>query len=782
MEQRQVLINDNDDSDIDLKEIFKTIYRYRYTIVLLTLLFSILSFIFAYTKPNIYSSSLTVELTEPKKNASSEDFILQALEGSSTNVDNQIEVFKSWYIAKKTFEYLDLGTNFSTTKNFRKIDLYKTTPFVVQKTFLDDLVYKKNFVITPIDDESFNLQIKPASKASLKTWLKELGVISLRPEDKINYNKNHKYGENIKSQWFEFSMNKVHSPTESSYEFSFMDAGSFFEYFLENLSISQTSKKATVLKLNFEDTSNIKAKDILNTIYKTYIEDEVDQKTKESTLSLDFIDKQLDALSIRLSKSATNLETYKEENKVVGLGEQAIQTTEQLSEYEAKLEEIQTEINILSNLQTYINSNQDLTGLSVGAVTFADPALGTLVTKLQELATEKISLAVDFTEIHPDVIRINENISSLKRSIKGTLRNNLRQLGQRKASFLAVIEKFNKSIATLPKQEKELSRLSRHYNIDEKIYSFLLEKKAETAILKSSTISNSRLLVPAKQKELPVKPKRTLIVLVGFILGLICGIAYAFLREFMNNTVKTAEEAEKLSSIPLYGIIPEKKGKKAVSIFKESFRNLRTNLQFLPNTKNRSVIAITSSVSGEGKTTISAEMANIISKNGKKVIVLDVDLRKASVHREFDAKNEYGISNYLTGDKNLEDIVQPTGVEDVDLITTGPLPPNPSEMINSEKMQELIEILKQSYDYVILDTPPVGLVTDALILMNYVDMTFVIVRAGFTRKEFIKNLDRLAREHSHNHIGMILNGVEVGDKYGYGYGVSYGYGYGKKYY
>jgi capsular exopolysaccharide synthesis family protein len=267
------------------------------------------------------------------------------------------------------------------------------------------------------------------------------------------------------------------------------------------------------------------------------------------------------------------------------------------------------------------------------------------------------------------------------------------------------------------------------------------------------------------------------------ILGIIFGLAYAFIREFLNDTIKNTEEIERLSSIPIYGVIPLNKNKKTNNIFLEAFRSVRTNLQFLPQHEESRVITITSSVSGEGKTNTTAKLAEVIAKSNKKVIVLDLDLRKASVHKEFDIPNNIGISNYLTNQNTLEEVIKKTSVENVDIISTGVLPPNPSELILMDEMKDTIELLKKTYDYIIIDTPPVGLVTDALILMNYADITFFIVRANYTRKEFIKNLDRLAKEHAHNHIGMILNGVEIGEKYGYGYGVSYGYGYGNdKYY
>lgn len=784
MINQQITNQFHHNDEIDLKEVIKTILRYKYSIIFITLIFMIGSAVFAYVQPNIYSSATTVELMESKnKSTDPADFMLQAFDGGGANVENELEVFQSRFLAQKAFSFLDLKTRYFTTKNFRKTELYKDSPFVVNSQFIDDLAYGKKFMLTPIDEETFNLKIEPVSVYSIRGFLKTMGVIPFEPEDHVIYDKNHKFGETIKSEYFTIHLEKVHALTNTNYGFSFVDNMSLYQDFRKNISVSQISKSATILNISYQDTSSLRAKEILNALVKAYMEEEVDQKTKEANLTLEFIDRQLDSINERLKKSETKLESFKEDNKVVGLNEQAIATTTQLSEYEAKLEEVQTEISILANLEQFIKSNQDLTGLTIGSVNFADPALGSLVTSLQTEVSKRSSLLVDYTELHPDVEKSSQNIANLKRSIKAALSNNLRQLSQRRSSLQAIIGKFNKSIATLPKQERELSRLTRFYSIDEKIYSFLLEKKAETAIMKSSTISNSRLLDEAIENSTPIKPKRTLIVLVGIILGMILGLAYTFLREFMNNTVKNSEEIEKLSSIPLYGIIPNNKSKKAAKLIDESYRAIRTNLQFLPRHDKSQIISITSSVSGEGKTTISANLAKIISQADKKVVVLDFDLRKSSLHKEFKINNTIGVSNYLTDQNTLEEVTNHIENTNVDVITTGTLPPNPSELILTKKMKEFVEILKSKYDYVIFDTPPVGLVTDALILMNYSDIVFVVARASYTRKEFVKNLDRLSKEHSQHTFGMILNGVEIGEKYGYGYGSSYGYGYGNdKYY
>ncbi len=775
--------NQIQNDEIDLKDLFKTVMKYKYIIAFFAIIFAIASAVFAYTKPSIYSSFATIELQEDSNKWSPDDALKQAFSGGSVNVENQIEILKSKSLADRALKDLNLKTRYFTVKNYRTKEYYNNSPFIVIDKVLDDTVYGTTFNLTPVDEESFRLEIKPISKFSKRGILALLGVQPLEDYELITYDKVHKYGEDIVSQWFTLNITKLSLLENEEYSFTFVHPSIASDVYLFDLSVSQVSELSSILRVSIEDNVSLRASDLLNSLFKAYLEQEVERKSEVANLSLDFIDNQLEEINKKLKTSETDLESYKESNDVISLSDKAKTVSTQLVDYESKIQELNIEENILNNLFQYISNNQNLAGLSVGSITFADPALAILIKSLHEQASQKEALLLDYTELHPEVKKFSQTIATLRRQIVASLKNNLKQLEQRKASLNGLIHKYQKSIETLPKQERELTRLTRHFSVNEKVYSYLLEKRAETAILKSSTISNARILDIALNFSKPIKPKRVLIVLVGLILGIIVGLAYAFLREFFNNTIKNTEEIEKYSSIPIYGVIPFNKNKKTTSIFAEAFRSIRTNLQFLPQNESSRIISVTSSVSGEGKTTIVAKLGEIISQTNKKVIVLDLDLRKASVHKEFDLPNNIGMSNYLTGQNSLNEVIKKTSNEFVDVITTGPLPPNPSELILNENMKNILDELKKSYDYILIDTPPVGLVTDALILMNYSDITFTIVRANYTRKEFIKNLDRLAKEHSHNHVGMILNGVEIGDKYGYGYGVSYGYGYGNgKYY
>jgi tyrosine-protein kinase Etk/Wzc len=775
--------NQIQNDEIDLADLFKTIMKYKYIIALFAIIFTLVAGVFAYTKPSVYSSFSTIELQEDKNSFSTQDALKDAFSGGTVNLENQIQILKSKSLQDDAVKYLNLGTRYFSTKNYREFEYYKNSPFIVIDKVLEDVIYGTNFVLTPIDEESFRLEIKPISKYSKRGILATLGVQPLEDYEKITYDQVHKYNQEISTPWFTIQITKISPLENEEYSFSFVHPSISSDIYFSQLSITQVTEKASVLAASIEDGVSLRAADLLNSLFKAYLVQEIDRKSEVANLSLTFIDNQLDEINAKLKVSESDLESYKESNDVITLSSKAESISKQLVEYETKMQELSIEENIMNNLYQYISSNQNLSGLTVGSITFADPVLASLIKNLHELSAQKDTLLMDYTELHPEVQKLEKTVASLRRQIIASLKNNLGQISQRKASLNGLIDKYKSSLETLPKQERDLTRLTRHFSVNEKVYSFLLEKRAETAILKSSTISNGRVLDQALNFKKPIKPKRILIVLVGLILGIIVGLAYAFLREFLNHTIKNTEEIEKYSSMPIYGVIPLNKNKKTSNVFLEAFRSIRTNLQFLPQNEKSRVISITSSVSGEGKTTIASKLAQIIAQSDKRVIVLDMDLRKASIHKEFDLANNIGMSNYLTHQNSLEEVIKKTNSKNVDVITTGVLPPNPSELILTNAMKKLLEELKESYDYIIMDTPPVGLVTDALILMNYSDITFTVVRANYTRKEFIRNLDRLSKEHSHNHVGMILNGVEIGDKYGYGYGVSYGYGYGNgKYY
>ena len=772
--------------EIDLKEVFRTISRYKKSIIFITFIFLIASSIFAYYKPNVYSSFSSVQVTDNSSGggASSTDFMMQAIGGKSSSIDNEIAILESRFITQKALENLNLTTKYySYNKLQKKLELYKNSPFIITQKTIDNSIYFKNFELIPIDDTSYRLIIEPLSPYSLKSILDKLGLKALKEEDKITYNEVHRYNEEIDAAWFSFTVNKIGKLESSKYSFQLLNKDSLYDTYSSGLSVSLDSEYGSTINLDYQDNVSLRAKEILDSITEAYLADGIKEKSKVAELTLGFIDSQLETINTQLSSSEKDVQKFKRKTKVLDISTTVALATEKVATYEAEQTKLRTEMHILENLQHFIAKNSDLSGLTLGTINFADKSLAKLVMNLQEMTDQKNLLLVDYTKIHPEVIKLARSISSTKRSINRALASSLRQLTQRDNDLTRMINKYKKSLNSLPSQEVELASLSRPLKVNEMVYEYLLQKKAETAILKSSTIADAKILDSARENSVPIKPKRKLIVIVGLILGLIVGIALAFLREFLVYTVQNVEEIEKLTSLPIYGVIPLNKDKITKNIYAEAFRNIRTNLQFLPGNDNNQIISITSSVSGEGKTTITAALSEVLARGDKKVIMLDLDMRKASLHKEFDITNNIGISNYLTMQNTLEEVTKETSIYGLSIITTGPLPPNPSELILSNMFTKLLDKLRETYDYIIIDTPPAGLVTDATIIMNYSDISFSIVRAKYTRKEFVKNIDRMAKDYSHNRMGIILNGTLIGSEYGYGYGASYAYGYGNaKYY
>jgi len=773
MTKKQVQAQNND--EIDIRELFKTVFRYKKSIIAITILFLIGSSVFAYFKPNIYSANGTLEILDEPSNADSTDLMTKAFGGNAANIENEIAVIQSRFIVQKALKTLDLHTNYYEINVLnRKKELYKDSPFIVTSKNSDDLIYKTKFEIIPIDKTKFKFVVEPPSPYGFKSILYKLNILfrlklkQLSEEDKISYDGIFKYGEEIKTSWFNFRIDKINNSldaTDKKYLFDFVHKDDLYDHYIDRLSLSVFSEYASVLNLTFQDNVSLRATEIVNAIADSYINQGILQKSQVAKLTIGFIESQLANISKKLQNTESNLEDFKMKNEVTSLSTEAQLLPVKLAEDELAISKLQTEINILVGLRDFVKENKNLSGLTVGSVNFADKSLFAMVNNLQKMTNKKSSLLIDYTALHPDVKKLTKNINFLKKSLKKAIQNNLSQLVQRRTDLRERIKKQNLKIESLPNREKELARLSRPLEVNEKIYEYLLQKKAETAILKSSTISKARILDPARENTIPIKPKRKLIAVVGLILGLILGIAQAFLREFLIATIQNADELEKLSDIPLYGVIPFNTDGLSKNLFMEAFRNLRTNIQFLPGNEERKVISMVSYMSGEGKTTMTAALSEILARSNKRVIMLDVDLRKASLHKKFELHNNVGITSYLSLQNSLKEVTQDTNIFGLDIISAGPGGTNPSELILSPMFTELLDRLRDKYDYIIMDTPPVGLVSDAVIIMNYSDISFSIVRANYTRKEFVKNINKIAQEYSHNKMGCILNASQIDTNY-----------------
>jgi capsular exopolysaccharide synthesis family protein len=379
---------------------------------------------------------------------------------------------------------------------------------------------------------------------------------------------------------------------------------------------------------------------------------------------------------------------------------------------------------------------------------------------------------VNYTKAHPLVRQIAAELDILKTSLRESTLSSFKALKKRKVALENLIQEHESTLQHLPKQEQKLEQLTRNFMVNEKIYSFLLQKRAEIAIAESSIVSDTRIIETADTPREAIKPKRKLIILVGTILGLILGIAFAFLRNFLDNTIKTVEDIERLTDMPIYAALPYLKPIVTDKHHREAIRVLWSNLELSQKKRDTNIITFTSTISGEGKTFTIAQLADVIAQSNKSVIILDLDMRKATLHQLYELSNTVGMSTLLAKRNTLKEVISKTKQENLHLITSGPTPPNPTSLIISDLLVSIIEARTKHYDYILIDSPPVGLVADAMKLMRISDVTLLMLRANYSKKEFIQNLHRLTGDTQITP-GIVFNGMKEEEGYGYGYGYGY---------
>lgn len=759
------------EGEINFSEIFLTIREYKYSIMFIGLLFMLFAAAVAYFTPNTYQAVSSIEILTGKVSKNM-DFMSDARGIDINNVENEMAILSSYSVRRMALENLNLGIRYFSSKNLKTQELYKKSPFIVTTEFVIDRLKGERIKLIPVDKNSFHLIVK-ASLLDRTVYMIKSFFGSV-PEDEVPifYHGVHKFDVPVYTPWFIINVQKIHTLFNENYSFSIEESDNAVDV-EKSLAISASTKNGSVVQLSYDDTVPQRAQEILAAIINAYIDQNLQIKKRSAEKSLDFIDKQLTAIHTTLSKSATNLQQYKSSNTIIDISNKALMTAEKLSDLESKVYELDIQINVIENILDFVQTHQSIEGINVDSVQSAGPSIISLIQKIQESNALEKSLLVDYTEFHPDVIKTKEQSKALKNTLIKALKHSLSNRKQQKQSLAEIISKEKSSFESLPKQEQELAQLSRSFMANEKIYSFLLEKRAETAILQSSTLSGTRVVDLSVLKKEPIKPKRTIMLIAGLLIGLIVGVTAAFMRAKRHDFIRTVADITDNTTIPVFGMIPQFSLKKKNQSFYEALRVVRTNIDFIQSHNASKLITITSSISGEGKTTLICELAKIIALTEKKVLLVDLDMRKPRVHEKFALRNSTGMSTLLSGQSSLDDVMKTSKeTPNLHIIPAGPVPPNPSELLLGESFKMVLKALSSKYDYILFDSPPIGHVTDASVLMHVSDISLIVLKLDYSKKDFIKNINRLKSEHKFNNIGLVVNGLEE-NNFTYGYGSSY---------
>jgi tyrosine-protein kinase Etk/Wzc len=761
--------------EIDLSYVLKELkkhWRY-FPIALVTLL--VLAFLyFKFFLPTYEAtSSVLVEDSSSKDPAKSIESMLSGdLLGSATSVATEIGILQSKTVLQGCIDELGIQVSYFNTSSFPHLPLYRKEPFEVKFDLLHNSFYNIPFEVKIIDPKHYELSVE-ADDNFVSDY---------------SFSEKHEFGEKISTRYFEMTLSRNEKIPDSALvsDYEFVINSSVFQ--ISNmqaiLKTEAIDKDANIISLTYMDNVPQRAVDILNAIMKVYIDLDVKDKAEVASLTLKFVDQQLDTTNKELSEVERAMQDFKEKHKTVDLSEEAKAVLEKISTVETDRVKNDIETKSLDNLLGYISANKDLTAMAPSSLGIPDPLLITLIQQYQEQQARRKSLSYGMKNDAPTLRIIDQQIADTKASLIENIKSIQKNMNVANQSLNQQISGFGGYIQKVPGTERELLGIQRKVEVNQNIYIYLLQKKAETSIAKATVVSDNKVLDQASLDNYgyPVAPNKKAIIAVVLLLALIIPSGIIFLKNVSKNTISNREEIAKLTSIPVLGVvghlsksdnlIVQHKPKSAIA---EAFRSVRTNLQFFGTHERKKIILVTSSVGSEGKSFFSINLASVLSMQNNRVVIVGLDLRKPKIYQDFNLSNQIGVSSYLIGKKSIDEILQKTKVENLDVITAGPIPPNPAELISKKEMQVLLDELAMRYDYVIVDTPPLGIVSDAFILMNHSHINIYIIRENYSKHEFIRSLNDLYEEEKLKNICIVLNDSDFRRAYGYGYGHHYGY-------
>ena len=739
----------------------------------------------------IYNITATVLIKDEKKgggaNMSSEleKMGLDGFVSSSSNVDNEIEVLRSKSLAREVVNNLGLFVTYMDEDEFPSKELYHTSPVLVSLTHqeADKLPGRMeiNMILQPTG--ALGVQITVGEKEYRKQFDK-LPAVFPTDEGTVAFFANNDTLSAVRPE----------NITKERHITAFINRPfSVSKGYVNSLSIAPTSKTTSVVVISLENTNTRRGRDYINKLLEMYNINANNDKNEVAQKTAEFIDERIGIISKELGSTEQDLENFKRSAGITDLSSEAQIALTGNAEYEKKRVENQTQINLVMDLQRYMKGNEyEVLPSNIG---LQDAASAGAIDRYNQMLVERKRLLRTSTENNPTIINLDTSIRAMRTNVQATLDATLKGLQITKEDLAREASRYSRRINDAPTQERQFVSIARQQEIKSGLYLMLLQKREENAITLAATANNAKIIDEALADDNPISPKKTIVYLAALVLGVGLPVGVIYLIGLTKFKIEGRADVEKLTSLPVVGDIPladEKTGSIAVfenqnNLMSETFRNVRTNLQFmLENGKN--VILVTSTISGEGKSFISANLAISLSLLGKKVVIVGLDIRKPGLNKVFNIpKKEHGITQYLTNTTaNLMDFVQPSDInKNLFILPGGTVPPNPTELLARGGLEKAIETLKANFDYVILDTAPVGMVTDTLLIGRVADLSVYVCRADYTHMAEFTLINELAENNKLPNLCIAVNGLDLNSrKYGYYYGYGkYGkyYGYGKRY-
>ena len=789
--------NSNEEQNIDIKSLIYICLSHWYLFLAGAIIALAIGFVINRYTTNIYQVTGTVLVKEDKTSFDPTSIMTGISYGSMQNLENEMAILRSYSLTERVVKKMDLEVSYFEKGRIATTEMYKTAPFTVE---FDRSMPQSVGLI-------YEVSILKNGKISLKAqsdYHKTYDFIlcqTLKSQPAVIATK----GEYAQGDWIDNGYNRMRIVLNERYDektdltrkmmFVINDYPTLVKH-MSSFSVNATSKQSSIASIVMSGTNRQKIVDFTNLLLSEYVSRGLEKKNQVSENTINFIDKELSGIQDSLSTAELDLQDFRTSNDLMNLDAQAQQVLLNLKALEKEKAELDVNLKLYQRLQNYIQMQiDDPENLAApSTMGISDPLLNKLVVDLVTLSQTKAAQVVTLTEQHPTIIKMDEQIMIYKKTLLESANNLVSNARMSIAEIDKRIAKAEMESRNMPHKQRLLLGYQRKFELNQNTYNYLMQRRAEAQILRASNTPDNEIIDEARiDRTVKVAPRSSMNYLIALILGLLIPALYLFLKDFFNVSILDRKDVEKLTKFPIIGQIVETSSKDPLVVINspkspiaESFRSVRTNIEYITQGKPKSVILVTGDSQSVGKTFNSINIASIYALYGKKTVLLGFDMRKPKLYQEFGLNNNIGLSTYLSNKDTLDEIVQTSGkIPNLDIITSGPIPPNPAELIASNKCNELFDKLKEIYDYIIIDTPPLGLVTDAFLLMLHSDVNLYIVRQGVTNKNIFGSIIKDIESRDIK-VNIILNGIKQEGGYGYrygsyksGYSYAYSYGYGR---
>lgn len=791
MENQNTPFDFNEFSSLDIKALLLKIVSYwKWFIISLILAYFVIKYINDYQKRLYSIDSLITVKDEQNPIFSSSTNIAFNWGGTSDQVETVKTILKSRTHNEKVVQEKQFYIEYLREGKYRLEDVYGKTPFRISVDTshfqLINTLFKIEFIAASKVRISINFG-ENTKKELLNYHTSKKQIYSIN--ERI-YNQEFPIGK-IQTDFFSFEIKRLGTlQLNKEYLVRFNDFNATVGRY-RNIEVKTAKKGTSLIQLKLSGTNKNLLVDYINSTVKVLEKDQIKAKIRYAVKTKDYIDTLFNAISGNLKTIEKDLGDYKKQQNIYNLSEEGAVLFNDATSLDAQIQHLNDRLDYFQNLNSYIRKHEKFDSNSIPVPVVIEiedskisKSISTLIAKYKLRENLLQTVNSDF----PTIKAINSDIE-LERN---ALLENISMLRVETANRLSRIKSrlnINKNkLKKLPQKEQKLLSYQRKYAITEQNYNYLKQKSYEAGTAIASNVSDIKIIDTAKDiGQTYHSPNKKMNMLVGLLIALLMPLLFVLLKEFLNNKIQTVEEIEKGFKIPILGVIGNKTQETSLvvldypkSVIAEAYRSLRSNLQFMLKRETKShVILLTSSISGEGKTLTAINLASIFALSGKKTILVGVDLRKPKLAEDFGLNNKIGLSHLLINKKTIEDVVQKSTHDNLDVLLSGPVPPNPSELLLSAETSKMLTYLREHYEYIILDAPPIGAVSDAQELFQYADNILYLIRQGYTDKGLLKMIETKYERKEVTNVSYVLNDFTFSKRHGYGYGYGgYGYGYG----